>query len=214
MHGISFSCECLSFRHVFSCIGLLQTESVFLIHMSSSGKCSSCAWLFICPPPRYLHTAADLFCLWCPAVHRSLVFVNSDVKRTPENRISVLETKLANEIWISFFHFRQGNYIEMTKCQIQLIHTLMLSVYKCFPSMVKYGWQRNHILQDLTGLEIYISMKAIKTDFKPVFNNQNLASKKSGINIPICELVFIWNPVCLMWEMLFVCTAIHLFQTL
>jgi len=30
----------------------------------------------------------------------------------------------------------------------------MLSVYKCFHKTVKYGWQRNHILQDLTGLEI------------------------------------------------------------
>jgi len=31
---------------------------------------------------------------------------------------------------------------------------LMLSVYKRFHQMVKYGWQRNHILQDLTGHEI------------------------------------------------------------
>jgi len=29
--------------------------------------------------------------------------------------------------------------------------------------MVKYGRQRNHILQDLTGLEIWISMKGSKT---------------------------------------------------
>ena len=32
--------------------------------------------------------------------------------------------------------------------------SLMLSVYKSTHQMVKYGWQRNHILQDLTGLEI------------------------------------------------------------
>jgi len=31
---------------------------------------------------------------------------------------------------------------------------LMLSVYKSFRQTVKYGCQRNHILQDLTGLEI------------------------------------------------------------
>jgi len=39
--------------------------------------------------------------------------------------------------------------------------------------MVKYGWQRNHILQDLTGLEIQNSMKTSKTKnrFKPVFKN-------------------------------------------
>jgi len=31
---------------------------------------------------------------------------------------------------------------------------LMLSVYESFHQMAKYGWQRNHILQDLTGIEI------------------------------------------------------------
>jgi len=30
----------------------------------------------------------------------------------------------------------------------------MLSVYDSFHQAVKYGQQRNHILQDLTGLEI------------------------------------------------------------
>jgi len=41
---------------------------------------------------------------------------------------------------------------------------LMLSVYKSFQQTVKYGRQRNHILQDLNGLEIKISMKASKTE--------------------------------------------------
>ena len=41
---------------------------------------------------------------------------------------------------------------------------LMLSVYKSWHQTVKYGHQRNHILQDLTGLEIKISMKARKTE--------------------------------------------------
>jgi len=40
----------------------------------------------------------------------------------------------------------------------------MLSVYESFYQMVKYGQQRNHVLQDLTGLEISISMKASKTE--------------------------------------------------
>jgi len=30
----------------------------------------------------------------------------------------------------------------------------MLSVYKSFHHTVKYGHKRNHILQDLTGVEI------------------------------------------------------------
>jgi len=40
----------------------------------------------------------------------------------------------------------------------------VLSVYKSCPQTVKYGYQRNHILQDLTGLEIKISMKASKME--------------------------------------------------
>jgi len=31
---------------------------------------------------------------------------------------------------------------------------LMLSVYRSFYQMVKYGWQIDHILKDLTGLEM------------------------------------------------------------
>jgi len=52
--------------------------------------------------------------------------------------------------------------------------------------MVKYGWQRNHILQDLTGLEIQNSMKTSKTKnrFEPVIKNRNPVSSKTGINIP------------------------------
>jgi len=41
---------------------------------------------------------------------------------------------------------------------------LMLSVYKSFHQKVKYDRQRNHILQDLTGLLISISMKASKIE--------------------------------------------------
>jgi len=41
---------------------------------------------------------------------------------------------------------------------------LMLSDCKKFHQMVKYGRQRNYILQDLTGLEIEISIKASITE--------------------------------------------------
>jgi len=36
--------------------------------------------------------------------------------------------------------------------KINSLICLMLSVYKSFHQMVKYSHQRNHILQDLTGL--------------------------------------------------------------
>ena len=41
---------------------------------------------------------------------------------------------------------------------------LMMNGYKNFRQTVKYGQQRNYILQDLTGLEILISMKTNKTE--------------------------------------------------
>ena len=40
----------------------------------------------------------------------------------------------------------------------------MLSVWKSYHQMVKYGQQRNQILQDLNGHEIQISMKASKNE--------------------------------------------------
>ena len=39
----------------------------------------------------------------------------------------------------------------------------LLSAYKSFHQMIEYGHQRNHILQNFTGLEIKISTKASKT---------------------------------------------------
>jgi len=53
-------------------------------------------------------------------------------------------------------------------CKIDSQICLMLSVYKGFHQTVKYGRQRNHILQDLIGLETYISLKAseLKTGFQ------------------------------------------------
>ena len=44
-----------------------------------------------------------------------------------------------------------------------------------------------YILQDLTGLEIKISMKASKTEngLKLVFNKEKPVCEKTGVNIPI-----------------------------
>jgi len=61
----------------------------------------------------------------------NLYNTNRDVKRNPENRISVVETKsgstyLANEIRIYLFcHFSRGNYIKNTKCLVKLVHTFV-----------------------------------------------------------------------------------------
>jgi len=76
--------------------------------------------------------------------------------------ISDLETKFvstssAKEIRIYFFcRFHQENYLKITICQIKINSQicLIMSIYESFHQKVKYGWQRNHILQDLTGLEI------------------------------------------------------------
>jgi len=84
-----------------------------------------------------------------------------DVNRKPEIWFSVLKQILF--IWQQFsnlfififvkeitskFHknYQMSNKINLHTC-------LMLSVYKSFHQMVKYGHQRNHILQDLTGLK-------------------------------------------------------------
>jgi len=58
---------------------------------------------------------------------------------------------------------------------------LMLSVYKCFHQMVKFGQQRNHISQDLK-----ISMKASKTKsrFQTSFEQLRSSFEQAGINIP------------------------------
>jgi len=57
---------------------------------------------------------------------------------------------------------------------------LMLSVYKSFYQMVKYGHQRNHLLQDLSGLEIEISMKASETENR--FSTTENSLPKTSIN--------------------------------
>jgi len=73
---------------------------------------------------------------------------------------------MLNEIWKTRFWFKKWNPVlhirqtkfnfsfslrklhKITKCQVKLIHTfLMSSVYKSFHQTAKYGRQRNHILQ-------------------------------------------------------------------
>jgi len=63
----------------------------------------------------------------------------------------------------------------------------MLSVYESFHQTVKYGQQRNHMLQDLAVLEILISPKfSINKDW---FSTIELRfAKKAGINIPCLKL--------------------------
>jgi len=77
-------------------------------------------------------------------------------------QLGMLETKFgctpskANEIQVYFFSFSskklQKNYQMSGKINSYIC--LMLSVYKSFHQMVKYGWQRNNILHNLTGIEI------------------------------------------------------------
>jgi len=66
---------------------------------------------------------------------------------------------MLNEILIYIFGKRNSiflafhqNYQMSDKINSHIC--LMLGVYKRFHQMVKYGWQSNHILQGLTGLEI------------------------------------------------------------
>jgi len=60
---------------------------------------------------------------------------------------------------------------------------LITGVYESFNQTVKCGWQK--IIYCKTWLEIYISMKASKTGFKPDFNNQNPVYTNPGITILI-----------------------------
>jgi len=53
----------------------------------------------------------------------------------------------------------------------------LLSIYKSFHQTVKYGRQRNHILQDLTGLEPEISMKASQTKTRVSTTENQIAQK-------------------------------------
>jgi len=82
-----------------------------------------------------------------------------DDKRNPENRISIIETKsdftcLTNEIRIFFIFVKKLHKNYQMSGKVNSHICLMLSVYKAFHQMVKYGHQRNQILQDLTEFEI------------------------------------------------------------
>jgi len=76
-------------------------------------------------------------------------------------RISVLKTKpgsipLATKLELIFFSFspRKLHKNYQMSGKINSHNCSILSVYKSFHQTFKYGWQRNHILPDLTGLEI------------------------------------------------------------
>ena len=74
---------------------------------------------------------------------------------------------------------------------------VMLSFYKSYHQTDKYGWKRNHILQDLTGLEIQISSKT-ENQFETSFQQPKSSSQKTGINIPngnkvLSNLYGIWS---------------------
>ena len=73
---------------------------------------------------------------------------------------------------------------------------LMLSVYKNFHHTVKYSCKWNHIFQGLTGLEIYISMKASKT--KNRFEKSS-GFLKEGINIPNHNTIYPFLTVLHRW---------------
>ena len=66
----------------------------------------------------------------------------------------------------------------------------MSSVYESFSRTLKYGRQRNHILEDLTGLEILISMKTSETKkwFKTCFQQSKSSLQKIRYYDPCFKL--------------------------
>src|SRR6218665_2142303 len=89
-----------------------------------------------------------------------------DVKRNQENKISILETKSGSiPSAIYFFSFSSSklhkNY--QMSGEINSSICLVLIVYKSYHQLVKYGRQRYHILPDLAGLKVQISMMTSKT---------------------------------------------------
>jgi len=85
----------------------------------------------------------------------------------------------------------------------------MLSVYNSYHQTVIYVQQRNHILLDLTGLEIQISMKACKTEnwFQTGFQQQ-----KSGLpEKPV--LVRVDGPISFLCKTGFVVVIVNLFSS-
>src|SRR6218665_2262749 len=86
------------------------------------------------------------------------------LNENPENRFQKQNLNLQLRQMKFEFFFIFVKEITEKLCQVKLIQTfcLMLSVYKSYHQTVKYGRQRNHILQDLNGLEIQISTTASK----------------------------------------------------
>jgi len=65
--------------------------------------------------------------------------------------------------------------------KINLHISLLLSVYKSSHQTVKYGHQRNNIYNNITGLEIKISMKSSKAKnrFEPGFQQPKTCLPKN-----------------------------------
>ena len=141
-----------------------------------------------------------------------------DVNWKPEIQFSVLKLKsvsisLATGFWILLllsFLLRKLHKSYQMSDKVNSHICLLLCVYKSFHQTVKYCSQRNQILQDLTGLETKISMKASKTrtGFKPLFNNQNRFAKNlltSLISNKVCRgLVvmrkYVWSFIVSFWS--------------
>ena len=136
-----------------------------------------------------LHSQASLS-LWAMGIaglNSRWPLPSRDVKQNldfgSENEIRFYTS--AKEIQIFSFSSRKLHKNAQMPGKIISNICLMLSVYKSY-QMVKYGRQRNQILQDLTGLEIQVSMKAskIKTRFKTCFQQPKSSFPKKGINDP------------------------------
>jgi len=77
----------------------------------------------------------------------------NEIRKT---RISFFKWNLLLHLWqmkFEFIYFSFSSRKLHKNYQIKSHTCLMLSVYESFHQMGYYGQQRNHILQDLTGLE-------------------------------------------------------------
>jgi len=90
-------------------------------------------------------------------------FGKPDFSFTSEIRFCAFGKRNLNLFTFSFLSGKLHKNYQMAG-KINSNICLMLSVYKSHRHMVKYGRQRNHILQDLTELEMQIPMKASKTE--------------------------------------------------
>jgi len=74
---------------------------------------------------------------------------------------------------------------------------LLLSIYKRCHQAVKYGRQRNHMLQDLTGLKVKISMKASKAEnrFETDFQQLKTGLPKQPVLLTSLRQISVCTPL-------------------